>query len=334
MLKTITDYDEIGEIQDKFENVIKKHLNEKVFCKIGHQSGSFDVTANYSSKFDLWFTPFKEENRFWNAFGIGKPNSSKSSSIVCEINFPYENIDRRIAGVFAKDIFDKIFILHRGKIGGGRKGIGKKLFFDNYRGEFISAIDGNTENVFALIGELNSENFILQLKNFVYEISRIKSFDNSEIVVDEITEINTQDFSEEFYGQKSYTKSELIQFECNHGFVVNSLAKIFENENLSIGNDRNRDLYIKRNSKINTLFEVKTDISNFSLYSAIGQLIINSIDCQTAKKIMVLPNKISEKIENALKNYEIKILYYNLENQKISFENIDNMIDEIKTHNI
>jgi hypothetical protein len=115
-----------------------------------------------------------EKKRYWNVFGINKPQENPNVSMVVQINPPLKGIDRRVAGVFAKDDKSDIFLLHRGIIGGGRKGIGKKTFCKHYNGEKSDLQDGDKLIEILLIGCITSPNFPEKLKNFVGEVDRIK----------------------------------------------------------------------------------------------------------------------------------------------------------------
>ena len=65
----------------------------------------------------------------------------------------------------------EILLVHRGKIGGGRPGIGRSLFFNNYAGD-VEDINGKR---FAVIGDINSPDFVQKIEFFIKEVDRIKS---------------------------------------------------------------------------------------------------------------------------------------------------------------
>jgi hypothetical protein len=90
-------------------------------------------------------------------------------SIICEINPVLEGLDKRTQGAFAQDNVH-IWLLYRGKIGGGRPGISRRLFFENYPGEIM---DIAGERV-VIIGDIRSANFVESVKDFVREVERIK----------------------------------------------------------------------------------------------------------------------------------------------------------------
>jgi hypothetical protein len=91
----------------------------------------------------------EELSRYWCAYGTMDPKAHRSVDITCEINPPTEGIDRRCAGVFLKDSGSGLYLAHSGKVGGGRKGIGKTNFLEEYSGsrEEIEWPDGVTAEV-------------------------------------------------------------------------------------------------------------------------------------------------------------------------------------------
>lgn len=296
---------------------------------VGFHGGSVEAELHYSPKLDIWLAMAENlDNRYWNGFGIGKPENGSLESLSTEINIPKYGINRRIGGAFGKSDSGNILILHRGKIGGGRSGIGKTLFENNYRGKFIPVIDGDRTNKMALIGELKSEKLALQVANFVKEVSRIKTENKSPQNSTLIPVKSKDNFNNEFAGTKEYSKQEVIQSLCNHGIVVNTLAKALKAKGLKIANDKNRDLYILTNTgKIRTIFEIKTNTLTGSLYSAIGQLIIYSIGLEKSTNLfLILPDQLKPEIERRVKSIGIDILYYKWEKDLPIFKNLDKKI--------
>ena len=138
MIYTIDDPRTIINLQSKFIQNLTKHLNETVNCYVGYRGGSERAILHYSTQLDIWLTTKDDlESRYWNGFGIGQPVEDTLDSLTAEINIPKMGIDRRIGGAFGKDDNSNILVLHRGLIGGGKTGIGKSLFMDNYSGALI-----------------------------------------------------------------------------------------------------------------------------------------------------------------------------------------------------
>ena len=179
MTTVISDNREIVKLHQQFHKQLDEHLTKKIRCLVGYQGGSNEDTVKYYKGINLWVITQELNNKFWNGFGIGEPSENGSNSLVCEINFPYEGGDRRIAGAFSRRDHGEIFILHRGNIGGGRKGIGKNFFLENFSGKLVRAIDGDQERDFCLVCELGAPLFHDQLRDFVQEVSRVKNLINN-----------------------------------------------------------------------------------------------------------------------------------------------------------
>lgn len=326
MITVITDRQQIKTLHGQFHKRLDKFLTEDIDCWVGYPSGSFEDTVRYSPKLDIWISQAEHDNKFWNGFGVGRPIEGKNNSLNGEINFPYEGNYRRIAGAFAIEDNGNILVLHRGKIGGGKPGIGKHYFTDNFRGDFVTAIDGDRDTEFCLVGELNSQHFPKQVSNFINEIYRVKNLEDGETATDfgDLTDFN---YTDEHSGRTVTERNDPVIIERTHGIVVNSLAQELKDRKLKIGNDRNRDLFIHNRGQITTLFEIKTSSSTQCLYSAVGQLLLYSIPIRnTVKLIAVLPDKLSKTVTKRFSSLGINILYYKWDNDEPKFIDLDDAL--------
>ena len=324
MIEIITDKKLITKHQTEFARKLKLVCAKPINCKLGHLGSSDDNTVYYSEEFDFWFTTHRSTNRYWNGFGIGKPETGRITSITAEINPPYEGINRSIGGAFGYDSDGEVLVLHRGQIGGGKAGIGKKLFFDNFRGDFDVANDGDRETDFCVIGSLNSKHFAKQVLNFVQEVARIKSFDIQKKI--DFSDLEDFEFRQEQSGRSETTRGK-ITIDRTHGIVVNALAKELEKKGFKIGNDRQRDLFTHKNGLIKNLFEFKSSSSTQNLYTAVGQLIIYSIPIKNpVQLVLVLPDKLKKEIETRLNELDLKILYYKWTKEEIIFINLTKLV--------
>ncbi len=325
MIEIVTEENLISKYQKQFIKQLKIVCNKKIFCKVGFQGGSIPMNIFYSSEFNFWFAEKENYNKYWNAFGFGEePLENRNVSIHIEINFPYESVNRNIGGAFGHKNKGEVLLLHRGKIGGGRVGVGKQLFFDNFRGDFEIANDEGIDTEFLVIGSLNSKHFPKQVSNFIQEVRRIKNITREE--TNKFADIKNFKFADEHFGI-SRVKRGTTTIERTHGIVVNSLASILKDNRYDIGNDRNRDLFIHKHGRIKTLFEVKTSSSTKDLYSAVGQLLIYSIPIKTAIDLyLVLPGKLSKPVEKRLVELGLQTIYYTWNNNEPIFENLDEVL--------
>ena len=84
-----------------------------------------------------------------------------------------------VAGLFAvDDETGHTVLLHRGRIGGGREGIGKTSFMEWYSGtqvEFFDPSHDDGEESAVLVADLESSEFLIQLEAFVDAVHRFKA---------------------------------------------------------------------------------------------------------------------------------------------------------------
>lgn len=326
MITVITNRQQIENLHRQFHSKLDRHFRARINCWVGYPGGNFEDTVRYSTDLDIWISVQYLNTRFWNGFGIGKPTEGRNNSLAGEINFPYEHINRRIAGVFAQDDTGNIFVLHRGRIGGGRPGIRKAYFKDNFRGDFVSAVDGDRETEFCLVGELNSRHFSRQVSNFISEIYRVKNLENGGTAAD-FGNLTNFIYTDEHSGMTVTERNDPVIIERTHGIVVNALAKELKDRKFKIGNDRNRDLFIHNRGEISTLFEIKTSSSTQCLYSAVGQLLLYSIPIRSnVKLIAVLPDKLSKAVTKKFSSLGINILYYEWDKDEPKFKELDDAL--------
>jgi len=178
MFKIITDRDEVRESQNILEASLAKILEMESDYTIGFPSGSWECPVKYNDS--IWHTGYEIKDsspRHWNGFGLSEGlNENKSNNITVEINIPTNGINRRVAGLFVRnEDTNALLLMHKGKIGGGRKGIGKKSFLGWYNPPMHIIYDDNneTENAF-LIGEIESNKFASNLTAFIKSVSEFK----------------------------------------------------------------------------------------------------------------------------------------------------------------
>ena len=170
MLAVMSASEKLAAAQALFVETLLAALTQKAACTVSGAGGGFEAEVSYSAELDLWYAMQAQGKKCWNGFGIGQPVAGKKVSIAAEINFPAEGLNRAVSGVFAEDSNGGVWVLHRGKIRGG-----KALFFQYYQGETLTADDGGKPDTFALIGNLNDAAFPAKLAAFVRQILAIKA---------------------------------------------------------------------------------------------------------------------------------------------------------------
>jgi len=335
-MRVITQEHEVAKLHKKLVKKLNAFSSEKIRALTGHMGNSFETDVYYSEELNIWwdmsgFSEGKSGVRYWNAFGIGKPKPKKLAHIICEMNYPKEGINKRVAANWIQD-GNEYLLVHSGKIGGGRKGVGKTGFIENYNGVFEETDSPNLPTEITVIGNLKDENLPYQIKNFVFEAQRIKavlvnqSYEN--ITTDPLEKIK-HSFNEEFVGTKEYKhRKGKVSATANHGLVVNNLKKLIEDKSVLVANDQQRDLYIyNKKAKIETVFEVKTSLKSQSIFTAVGQLFVNNARLKPIPRLIyVIPEKPNNNLTKTLQKLNIETLVYTLAEGKTNFNNLEKYI--------
>ena len=334
----ITNKAEIKKLHKKLISQLSIFTTRKIDALTGHKGNSITTEVCYSKELNIWWdmsldglVEGKSGKRYWNAFGIDEPIPNKLSNIVCEINYPEEGINKRVAANWVKEGNDYLLV-HSGKIGGGRIGIGKNGFIQNYNGVFLEVDNSDLPNEITVIGNLNDPNLAFQIKSFVEEVARIK-----QLLVRRVPssrkhtplEIIEHSFNEEFVGTKEYLgKKEKISSTANHGLVVNSLKNLISIKDKLVANDKQRDLYLYTDKGlIRTVFEIKTSLTSQTIFTAVGQLFVNNIRLMPVPRLIyVIPEKPNINLAKTLKKLGIEVLVYYWKNNLPEFKDLEKVI--------
>lgn len=336
VLTPLTKMSEIVEAYKVFNRRMKKGGRE-ILCTVGYKGGSFEGNVCWQGDVGIWLhlDPEFASNRYWCAFGTEEAIKQSNLSITCEINIPYKSINRRVAAVFACDEEGNRYICHSGKVGGGRKGIGKTAFLDSFQGGDqivgLSWPDG-VETQSIMIGNIDSKELLAQIAHFVHQVD---SFKRAVVTGKKPSPpgraVTNDTFSPEFSGEKkSYSPSEIIRSQCNHGTIINALQKKLEDSGMKACNDSKHDLYVVDDAgHMKILFEAKTELSSGSIYSAIGQLMYNgAVQASLPRRVLVVPGKPEPQTARVLACLGIEILVYIMVKEKVGFVQLGKLISD------
>ena len=97
-------------------------------------------------------------------------------------------------------------------------------------------------------------------------------------------------------------------------------------------NDFHRDLYVVRSTAdAYVLFEVKTDASPSHIYSAIGQLLVYSLNMnQHTELVVVAPDPLHERWRPILARIGISCITYEIRERQPSFYGLADLLDEFE----
>ena len=175
MLAAFTEDDDSREAFDVLQTTLSKD-GIQIERTVGYRGGNDEAKVTWHAKAGIWSLLDAEllETRFWCCFGVQNPQDVKSLDIAVEINPRREGTDLRVAGAFARDGDRTVHLCHNGKIGGGRRRVGKTAFFEHYCGELKEMAYGNKIVEVVDLGPISSRDIPERLGRFAREIVSIK----------------------------------------------------------------------------------------------------------------------------------------------------------------
>ncbi|MHB9097865.1 MAG: hypothetical protein ACYC5X_08585 [Syntrophales bacterium] len=331
MLKVVEDEAAIRRYQRLFAKALRTLAGETIPVKLGHPGASEKARVAWSETLGIWsFSRKIAGSRYWNAFGVGRPEGGAGIAITCEINFPFCGIDRRTGGAFAQDRTGRVFVVHRGKLGGGRKGIGKSLFENSYRGVWEVMDDGGEETPVALIGVLHSPRFARQIAQFVRKIARMKE---SAAARSSQAELTFEEFSvcEDLIGARYRDDQRETGAECDHGLIVRDLADALRESGFRSGNDSHRDLMVmNREGHIRAVFQIRTEMTLPDIHAGAAQLLLSGLSLPGSPLlILTLPRAPESALREKLKRLNIDILTYDWRGERAVFPRLGEFLPAI-----
>jgi hypothetical protein len=182
MLRPIYDVPRIAFLQQVLRSRLYSLLPNVTDATAGFQGDSLDVQLH--SDGDLWYTTdivgSPRRQRYWNAYG--RLSSGHPGDIIVETNIPLRGRDLRVGALFGEDADSgSTFLLHTGKIGGGRAGIGKSAFIDWVEGQQPSRLvrlppEHSPPDFVIEVAELHAQSFLSDIKAFVLQAERFKEW--------------------------------------------------------------------------------------------------------------------------------------------------------------
>lgn len=276
-LRVIADQGEISRCQTKLVSRLRK-AGEPRKGKCGYLGGHIDADMVWFPEEKFWWAyqriPDGPEPRHWNAFGLEEPlGDSRMHDIACEINFPLFAGTWRVAGALAMDESGEVYVVHSGRIGGGRKGVGRSLFMENFAGsrQWSDAERNGKPKKVVVVSALDDDELVQNLAHFAREVGRIKKLTGGT----KPPPAPPSAYRREFSGyRKPYSTKGEIRAGVEHGRIVHSLHDLATAMGIQAWNNQPTDLLLRR--KTTAMLEVKTGDYPYSRYTAIGQLLYHS----------------------------------------------------------
>lgn len=333
MLRQISDPKARASAQMAFARALRLNLKKQGEHLIGFPGpGKKTTTTIYSDgKGEPWVAfgdPGRHQRvkRYWNAFGIFDPET-RAQTIAVEINFAVSSTSGLVSGFLAEDLeTGDRYVMHSGKVGGGRKGIGKSAYLAWSKAMLVDVAGEDRKGRRGiLISRIGDPGMIAAVWKFVRDVQKFK---------DEATSgrLDTPEFKRqvadyerywrEFSGRKKGTRRASFDYVTYHGDIVDALH---ERRSATLKLDEKLaktvliDLFVKQGGRKTEIYEVKTDSGRPSLYAAIGQLLTHGgSTSDRIRRHVVLPAGIGipDDVQGAFEALGIAVLRYRLEKSK------------------
>ncbi|UWQ40133.1 hypothetical protein K3718_11190 [Leisingera aquaemixtae] len=332
MLIRLSKKKDIEAAQRTLQLNIQSSTNQIGSSTVGFRGGNMSVDLYSNGSGEMWsaFEHIRDAKcpRYWNAFGI-YDEASLQQQIIVEINIPIKGDTRLVSGYFAKDLqTGAIYLMHTGKVGGGRKGIGKKAFlkFAQTAPTHTTDREGNSHFDY-LIGRVDSKQMANRIQRFVQRVKDFKEAarNNGEAFLSGMEEsINeVRAYRRESSGRRTGHLNVDLDYISYHGDVVEALKCELE-KHQSVGDQISNnilvDLLTTSNDAVTAIFEVKTSLRRQVLYTAIGQILTHSTKFTPATtRYLVIPNgNIADDISNCLNREQISIIRFGVEDDNVT----------------
>lgn len=144
VLRRLEQEDEVAAAQDIFVMELRRRAARSGPVALGWRGGGDTCPALWFEPQDIWAAFNEHEGRYWNGFGVGNPFEDPAArTLVVEVNPPRWGVDRRCAGAFLTGV-GGLHLAHSGRVGGGRKGIGRESFLRAYTGPIVEVATTST----------------------------------------------------------------------------------------------------------------------------------------------------------------------------------------------
>lgn len=275
-------------------------------------------------KGNWWYAYAEFTKRYGNTLGLGDPVGAgkKQFSPVAELNPSRSPPSRKCQGAFAEDDAGKVFIVHRGRLGGGKKNIGKGFlaWYPKHLRRLVDDDDRTADVI--VVGRLGHPKLVDGVRAFL-GLAHAYRQGHKPSAPYAATAANTV-YSDEATGKSKYKTEREIVVEWRHGRVVKALNAQLKKLGVTGHKDKKRDLFTMKRGKQAILFEVKASGDTQSIYTAVGQLAWHA--APGTRRVAVLPATTPHELKGRLEQLGISVLSYTWHDEKPRVEGVKELL--------
>jgi hypothetical protein len=348
MFIEITDSKEIKRAQDEMSAKLKKQFPYAQERVVGWPSGHFSAQVRFAGKSGVetywWYTGISNDKQSeYNLFGRGNPNDSKLLLIDLQFNFPVVIFNRKLGGVFVRDIGrGKTLLGHRGIVTRGKSRVPRELLLQeaNITPLTITSDKSPNEVDVLLVAPIDDSDLGKQISEFAIEVRRAAYLVMGDTPSDTTSKSKTKTgkalppakspldvalngYYDEFIGKTIISRAAQVTMNCRHGTVVKALRDELKSRGEQFKSVA-MDLVVETDKEV-FLYEVKTGSDSQSIYTGIGQLYFHAAALtrkfpgKNVVRHLVIPfAPAAANREKVCKELGIKIVTFNLSGQMVS----------------
>ncbi len=110
---------------------------------------------------------------FWICFGTQSPEKVASLDIAVETNPPHQGVDARLGGAFAIDDAGHVYLLHSGRVGGGKRGVSPARFLETCT-DLNTAFVPERNSTMIVISRISAPDLTGAIGRYVHRVAEFK----------------------------------------------------------------------------------------------------------------------------------------------------------------
>lgn len=293
---------------------------------LGDQGGSSEVTLYIRRDLGIWMGKERliERGYFWLPFGVLPLKASGNLNIVVQLNRPRTMRATGLAGLLLEDDQRDRWLCHTGRIGGGRRGIGRGTFLAWTSRPAVDVVDNRGRADVALpIARLGDPRLDADVAEFVHEVASFK-MSLAAKAVSGASKFGGN--ARELEGSTVVASRRGYQMTRTHATVRNRLADLIEKTGRRVSRDAARDIIAGDPNWPEFEFEIKPSTDSQSFYTAVGQLTVHSVKTPAKRRVAVLPHTTKQWQVDSLRKLGIDLVTYRIYSKRIVFSNLAQLI--------
>lgn len=272
----------------------------------------------------IWTAPSQRlTSRFWTPFGTLPMKPKGSLQMVVQIN---PVIDRNVnqgstSGILAVDEAGDEWICHTGWVNGRKKA---ELLEWSERPVETATRQGLSSIPVLPVARLANPDWLQDIADYVHEVSEFKF--GSAPAKKTPKASKQSDFKglpEENERTSKVRARDGYTMKRQHGVIRNRLKDLLIDYGLDAHRDGPRDIFVGPSKSPSIEFEVKSNSTSQSIFTAVGQLLIHSAMTPAKTKVAVLPSTLSSEAAKAIRSLGIQVVTFDMNDKHIVFKDLD-----------